>query len=205
MSFVGVDLFDVAVEQATAFAQTIPGFANCSFQVADVSTGLPFDDASVNAVNLADVLEHLADPGAALAELWRIAAPGATLVVSTPLRDSVFKRLAAIANRSLRGRLYRAYYEGKGATLDEAGEPVMETSAGLDHVSEMTLPELIGVCEIAGFQVLDVELMTVMSGSRWLDRHEALLAGLLVLEAVHRRLRRPSWAHSVMLRLRKPV
>lgn len=170
--------------------------------MADVASGLPFADETFDAVNLADVLEHLVDPAAALAELRRVAVPGGTLVISTPLRDSSFKRLAAHANRMFRGRLYGAYYEGKGAALDEEGLPVMETAAGHDHVSEMTLGELTALCADAGFTVEEVEVMAVMSGSRWFDRHSVLLAGLLVLEALHEKLRRSDWAHSVMLRLR---
>lgn len=44
--------------------------------------------------------------------------------------------------------------------------------------------------------------MQVMSGSEWFDTHLPLLAGLLMLEYVHEKLQRPSWAHSVVLRLR---
>jgi SAM-dependent methyltransferase len=197
----GVDLFDVAIARANAFARSVPGFANCRFQVADVADGLPFADGSFHAVNLADVLEHIVDPGAALAEIRRVTRPGSTIIVSTPLRDSIFKRAAARADRLSAGRLYRSYYRGKGAELDAEGRPVMETSAGHDHVSEMTLPELTALCRRVGLRVEEVELMSVMSGSRWFDRHVALLACMLVLERVHEVLRRPSWAHSALLRL----
>ena len=203
LELVGVDLFAASIRRANVFARAVPGFGNCRFEVADVTAGLPFEAASFNAINVADVLEHLADPRTALAELGRVAAPGATLVVSTPLRDSLFKRVAAQANRLSRGRLYLAYYRGKGAALNERGIPIMETFAGLDHVSEMTLRELTALCADTGFVVEDVEVMAVMSGSRWFDQHSALLAGLLLLEALHEKLRRPSWAHSVVVRLRK--
>ena len=142
VQLVGVDLHAGGVRRANAFARTVPGFSNCRFEVADVTAGLPFRDESFDAISICDVLEHLVDPGAALAELWRVAAEGATVVVSTPLRDSLFKRAAALGNSIAGGRLYRAYYEGKGAALDEAGLPIMETPAGHDHVSEMTLAEL---------------------------------------------------------------
>ncbi len=50
-----------------------------------VASGLaaPFADASFDAVSLWDVLEHLPDPHAAMAEVSRILAPGGTLVLST--------------------------------------------------------------------------------------------------------------------------
>jgi SAM-dependent methyltransferase len=203
VTMVGVDLFDGAVRRANAFASTIPGFSNCRFQVADVADGLPFENNAFDVVNLCDVLEHLIDPRTALSELWRVARPNGTLVISTPLRDSLFKRLAASSNRLLRGRLYRAYYGGKETQLDDDGRPVMETVVGHDHVSEMKLPELTSLCREVGFSVEEVELMAVMSGSRWFDRHRVLLAGVMLLEELHEKLRRPAWAHSVMLRLRK--
>jgi SAM-dependent methyltransferase len=201
---VGVDLHREAVLRATAFARRVPGYSNCSFEVADIVAGLPFSPDSFDAVNLCDVLEHLVDPRAALEELRRVAAPGGAIVISTPLRDSLFKRLAAFANRVSDGRVYRAYYGGKSTELDASGRPVMEAAAGHEHVSEMTLPELRVLCSQVGLVVEDLELMPVMSGSRWFDEHGVLLAGLVLLETVHEKLRRPTWAHSVVLRLRKP-
>ena len=203
VEMVGVDLFEPAIRRANVFARTIPGFSNCRFEVADVSAGLPFDDDTFDAINVADVLEHLVEPASALHELRRVAKPGATIVISTPLKNSIFKRIAVVANRTLRGRLYGAYYRGKDTDLDREGRPVMETSAGHDHVSEMTLAQLTRLCGDAGLAVEEIEPMSVMSGSRWFDQHAVLLAGTLILETLHEKLRRPSWAHSVMLRARK--
>ena len=201
VALVGVDLFDGAITYANAFAKAIPGYENCCFRVADLASGLPFDNESFDAVNLADVLEHIAAPDAALRELWRVTKSGGSVVVSTPLRGSLFKRLARLANRASRGRIFSAYYAGKGAELDESGQPMMETCAGLGHVSEMTWEELQRIVSRAGFGLRRAEFMSVMSGSRWFDRHKALLAGVLLVEAAQDRLRRPSWAHSVMLEL----
>ena len=203
VQMVGVDLYAKAVRRANAFARAIPGYANCRFEVADISSGLPFPDATFSAVNFCDVLEHLVDPRSALQELQRVAVPGGTIVVSTPLRDSLPKRAAAFGNRVLGGKLYRAYYAGKDAELDETGAAIMETVAGHAHVSEMTLPELEELSSDVGLTIQRVELMSVMSGSRWFDNHGVLLAGLLLLEGVHTKLRLPSWAHSAMLLLRK--
>lgn len=68
----------------------------------------------------------------------------------------------------------------------------------------MTLPELRQTAAAAGLEVGDVELMSVMSGSKWFDRHPFVLSALTLTEAVHGVLRRPSWAHAVCLRLVVP-
>jgi SAM-dependent methyltransferase len=45
---------------------------------------LPFGDGAVDAVVLLDIVEHIADPAAALAEARRVLRPGGSLVVSVP-------------------------------------------------------------------------------------------------------------------------
>ena len=202
VALIGVDLDEAAIRRANAFAARISGFANCSFVSADV-TRLPFPDATFAALNLADVLEHIPTPAVALREIARVTRPGGTVVVSTPLRDSIFKRAAVAANRLSRGGLYRGYYAGKGDALDADGLPIMETTAGEAHVSEMTLVELKSLCASIPLEIEQIEPMAVMSGSRWFDEHVVLLSAVLLLEGVHERLRRPSWAHSVMLKLRR--
>ncbi len=201
---VGVDLSDHGLPYARAFAARVPGYANCEFHQADLTTGLPFDDATFAVVNLADVLEHLENPVGALAELARVTEPGGAVLVSTPVRDSVFKRASRAVDRLSRGRVSRAYYAGKGAEVDDHGHAAMHVDAGHDHISEMTVPELVAAGERAGLVAEQVAPMTVMSGSTWFDRHPVLLAGVLVVEAAHQKLRRPSWGHGVCVRFRRP-
>jgi len=202
VELVGVDLFDKAIQVANTFAEQIPGYSNCRFHLVDITQGLPFPDSSFEAINACDVIEHLIDPRQSLLEMRRVARPGATIVLSTPLRDSVFKTLARKANRLTKGRLYRSYYAGKDTSLGPTGMPIMETPAGHDHVSEMNLTELQGLCRDLGLRIEQMEPMSILSGSKWFGRHDFVLAGALALEAVHDRLRRPNWSHSVMLRLR---
>jgi SAM-dependent methyltransferase len=200
---IGVDLDDAALGFGQAFAAEIPGYSNCHFVQHDVTDGLPFDDSSLDVVIAADVLEHLADVPPVLAEVHRVLRSDGHVVISTPLADSLFKRTASTLNRLTRGRIYRSYYRGKGAELDPDGQPIMEPAAGHEHISEMRYAELFVLAHSTGFRVEAEKLMPVMSGSAWFDEHPALLASLFGLEAVHERLRRPTWAHGICMFLAK--
>jgi SAM-dependent methyltransferase len=202
---IGVDLYQGSIDYAQAFATYVEGFRNCRFQLGDLSNGLPFGDDSFDAISLCDVLEHMDRPDAALRELVRIAKPGAIIVISTPLRDSVFKRLARWANLLTGGVIYRAYYKGKDTEVGGDGEPVMITKVGNDHVSEMGYKELLALARSVGLDVEETRIMSVMSGSRWFDQHPFVLSALFFLEAIHDILQFPSWGHSVLLRLKKPA
>ena len=203
VSLHAVDLHEPHLAYGRAFAEQVPGYANCHFERVDIEKPLPFGDATFDAICFADVLEHLEQPVQVLRELRRVTKPGGVIIISTPLRTSVFKSAAARVNALTRGRTYKAYYAGKDSHLDEAGQPVMEVASGHDHISEMTLPELQVAATAAGLRVRDYELMAVMSGSRWFDKHPFMLSGVMFIEAVHQVLKRPSWAHAVVLRLER--
>ena len=49
-------------------------------------TGLPFPDATFDRIVCSEVLEHIPDDGAALAELHRVLRPGGVLAVTVPAR-----------------------------------------------------------------------------------------------------------------------
>ncbi len=73
---VGIDLELSALKYS---AQTLPGlFAFASAEV------LPFPENEFDAIIIADVIEHLPNPGKALQEIHRVGKSGARIVVSTP-------------------------------------------------------------------------------------------------------------------------
>jgi SAM-dependent methyltransferase len=63
--------------------------------VAGTVEQLPFDSQSVSAVTITEVLEHVDDPGRAMAELHRIMRPGGVLCLSVPtaFTERLFWRL----------------------------------------------------------------------------------------------------------------
>jgi SAM-dependent methyltransferase len=58
-------------------------------------TALPFADASFTVVCAMDIVEHVADDAAAFAELARVAAPGAVLLLSVPLHANAWTEFDA--------------------------------------------------------------------------------------------------------------
>jgi SAM-dependent methyltransferase len=60
-----------------------------------------FDNASVDVLVMVHVIEHLPDPAATIAEVYRILKPGGMLVVETPRYDSLMFRLLGRRERSL--------------------------------------------------------------------------------------------------------
>lgn len=73
----GVDNADEPLSIARAEADEVP---NAAFDRADVYA-LPYSDAAFDVVHAHQVLQHLADPAAALAEMRRVCRPGGVVAV----------------------------------------------------------------------------------------------------------------------------
>jgi SAM-dependent methyltransferase len=84
-----------------------PEFAASDILIRDVSEGLPFPDASFDAVFCIEVLEHVPNPFGALSEIRRVLRPGGVLTLSVPnpyhLKELIWN-LFRIADRQ--GHIY---------------------------------------------------------------------------------------------------
>jgi SAM-dependent methyltransferase len=76
-------LFDHAKYEAADFAQLTTGYAPLDY-VCDL-TDIPVEDGRFDRVICNQVLEHLPEPGKALAELYRVLKPGGRILLSAPL------------------------------------------------------------------------------------------------------------------------
>jgi len=91
-TLVGIELDPAAAREAERFCERV--------LVGDLETmELPLEHESFDVVLCGDVIEHLRDPGAALARLRPFLAAGGRLVVSTPNIANWAMRLSLLAGR----------------------------------------------------------------------------------------------------------
>jgi SAM-dependent methyltransferase len=86
--FVSIDISPVSLAQAKRQIRA-RGYTNVAFAQADIFA-LPYKDGQFDHVFICFVLEHLADPVAALAQLRRVLKPGGTLTVIEGDHGSTF-------------------------------------------------------------------------------------------------------------------
>lgn len=87
---IGVDWSETALERARARGvETV--------RAALDSEPLPFADGEADVVVMSEIIEHLVDPDAAVAEAYRVLRPGGHLFLSTPNLAAWFNRLLLLA------------------------------------------------------------------------------------------------------------
>ena len=133
---VGVELDPAAADEAREVCEDVV--------VGDVeSMELPFEPGSFDVVLCGDLIEHLRDPGSALARLRPFLRPGGRLVLTTPNVANWAMRLSLLGGRwryTDRGILDRTHVHlftrrSLVATVESAGYRVVE----LDHTAPVPL------------------------------------------------------------------
>jgi len=95
-SLVGIDVNEVGVAEASA-----AGYEAYTADCRDPDELLALGIAPAQLVIAGEVIEHLDDPGAFLAGLQALVAPGGQLVVTTPNAYGLFNVLASLARREI--------------------------------------------------------------------------------------------------------
>ena len=139
---------------------------------------LPFGTATTDAVLLLDVLEHVADPAAVLAEVRRILRPGGSVIVSVPHRGLLERLDSLNVYPALRRRFpswpaLDAADEVDGAQHRHYSRAELEALLGSDIAVDKVARTGLGLAEIVHLAVLIV--------ARVMLRSERLYRALLVL------------------------
>jgi 2-polyprenyl-3-methyl-5-hydroxy-6-metoxy-1,4-benzoquinol methylase len=95
---------------------SIPRFAGDSIGRVggvDLNRGLPFKDATFDAVNLVEVIEHIENQAQLIREITRLLKRGGSVVISTPNILNAFSRLRFVFTGFLRGRTRPLHYSFK--------------------------------------------------------------------------------------------
>ena len=132
-----------------------------SVQQVATSGPLAFVDAAFTSLSMLDVLEHVADEDATLAEVHRVLAPGGVLVITVPGRH-LLSVLDPDNAKYRTPRLHRAVYSARfGAdTYDRRFVDLSDglrgdMSVGRDEHTNYRPEQLTAVVERNGFRIVD--------------------------------------------------
>ncbi|HTT98472.1 MAG TPA: class I SAM-dependent methyltransferase [Rhizomicrobium sp.] len=182
LTVTGIDNNESGISAANAEAARRGLSARASFRCADGAGRLPFDDASFDAVECIDAINHLADRAAVLAEWRRVLRPGGVVVYTDPVVVTGAVTAEEFALRSAIGFFVFVPPGKNEQLLGEAGFDLLETGdstedeAMISHrrltAREKRRDALIGIEGVDTFAATQKFLSTVhaLSDSRRLSR-----------------------------------
>ena len=152
------------------------GIADLEPLQADFNATLPLDDASLDFAYCSEVLEHLPDPDAFLAEARRVMRPGGHFLITTPNEPNVLQR--AFWSKRRRAFLEQKEREPHFVSIDGNEVEVF------GHISVRPAAQWDKALAAAGFELVDWGRGSLFYGGRaWQDR-ELPLAALFLTQAV---------------------
>jgi ubiquinone/menaquinone biosynthesis C-methylase UbiE len=130
---IAIDFAHSAVDKGRSFAQSRE-LSGISWSVGDIQS-LPHSDHTFDTVISCETIEHVPDPGKAVAELARVLKRGGRLLLTTPNYLGPYG-------------LYRIYLRMRGRRFTEAGQPINNLTI---------LPRTIRWVSKAGLRIVAVD------------------------------------------------
>jgi len=158
-------------------AMLAAGDAGLSGVRADLDpASLPFADASIDAVLLCEVIEHLVDPDTVTAEAFRVLKPGGVFLVTTPNLAAWFNRLLLL------GGIQPAFSEVSSRAV--YGRPGTEVVGHLRLFTARALQEFLAGAGFVDVALTGLPYHDVPAPGRPLDRFLARRAPTLAADLV---------------------
>lgn len=179
----GIDISEAGVTAANAAAAERGLTAAATFTTVDATRALPFPDASFDAVQCIDAINHLRDRPAVLAEWRRVLRPGGLLLYTDPIVVTGILTSEEIATRSAIGFFLFVPEGVNQRLLREAGfdlvrhedvtDNEVETSSRWIAARENRREDLIAIEGAETYEGTQAFLRTVhsLSASGRLSRH----------------------------------
>jgi SAM-dependent methyltransferase len=186
MRWYGLDRDGLAIATASVFSRFREAerrLPPVRFLTADLNA-LPFGDATVDVALCAEVLEHMADPSAAIAEMARILKPGGYAVITTPNPQNPVECIGAAIDKFLGGALKKKFWSGQDAVT----APPLEAAVGLGHVSVFPYKAWQGWLKDAGLPVVKKVRGPLLFGGPFFDQNRFVSGCLIALDPLMDRL-----------------
>jgi SAM-dependent methyltransferase len=134
---VGVDLYEEAIAEGVRLAREMGLEGKASFQRADATETLPFEDSSFDAILCIDTINHLPDRPRVFADWARVLQPGGRLLFTDPVIITGILDSEELAIRTSIGYFLFVPPGGCEAMLTATGLNTVSVEDTTDHLAEV--------------------------------------------------------------------